>query len=136
MCECCLADCETLGELGPYWSLVRARRDGNRMKAGQLGLRTSNDPTFYLSATPILAPEDSLDPEIGWVHEAWDRFFDAADALEEDLKCDPSTGYSLVSSCLLAGYGPGDDPDVEEVLPIFSQWLCDHLGRMLAVEKP
>jgi hypothetical protein len=133
MCEQCAAATIDIAEFAPGWKFVRATQDGGRMKAGQYGLVTFNDPSYLLSVVPKPAPNGGVirdldnDPALG---KAWDEWFDLAGRIDADLACDPPTGYDLVSACLEAGW---DRPGA--VFPLFTQWLTDRLGRILAGES-
>jgi hypothetical protein len=132
MCEQCAAATINIAEFAPGWNLVRATQDGGRMKAGQYGLVTFNDPSYLLSVVPKPAPNGGVigDDDGPMLHKAWDEWFGIAGRIDADLACDPVTGYALVSACIEAGWDrPGSD------LPLFSQWLTDRLGRILAGES-
>jgi hypothetical protein len=134
MCEQCAAATVDIAEFAPGWRLIQATRDGRLMKAGQYGLVDADDPSFILSVVPQPAPDSGVigdvdnDPALS---KAWDEWIDLEDRIYADMKaCDPVVGYNLISACIEAGWDrPGSD------LPLFSQWLTDRLGRILAGES-
>jgi hypothetical protein len=132
MCEQCAAATIDIAEFAPDWRLIRATRDGSLMKAGQYGLVDGDDPSFVLSVTPQPAPNGGVvgDDDGPTLHKAWDEWFGIAGRMHADLACAPVIGYALVSACIEAGWGrPGSE------LPLFTQWLTDRLGRILAGES-
>jgi hypothetical protein len=131
MCECCSADTEDIGRFAPGWTLVRARRDGRYMKAGQYGLHTYNDPDYVLTITPYPEPRVQWEKPKEWYakrpgyFDAWRAWKDVADQIDADLRraVHPMTAWCLVDACDKAGY------DDEEKL--LHHWLTDRLGRVI-----
>ena len=117
MCEQCVAEARDWGEVLPGWTLIRASRDGNTMKADQWGLVSGNDPDFWWTVTPRPRP-----PEGSADGRAWSL---DADEFEKTLVTDPATGYLLYSAAREAGYaGEGGVR--------FGFWLFARLGEHLA----
>ena len=56
MCEQCLTNIWNFGEVLPELWVVRARRDGEIMEAGDWGLVLCNDPSIVWEKTPLVDP--------------------------------------------------------------------------------
>src|SRR5581483_2364777 len=111
MCEQCMAETKTYGEVLPRWWLVQATKNGHEMKAGDFGLVVCNDPDYIWPEN--LAPRK--DPSFGMTDEefdnmtdetgvAWDEFNDYVEQFSKYLNSDPLTGWMLVNAAKEAGW--------------------------------
>lgn len=110
MCEQCCADTETIGDVLPGISLVRARKQGSKMKPGDWGLVEGNDPFFIWSGEIVPDPFENLtDDEINACTDEQEAEFDRwGDAYEpfRFMECDPRIGYEMISEAIELGYDP------------------------------
>jgi hypothetical protein len=118
MCEQCVAQCLSLGEVVSGIYLVRATRDGMFMKADQWGLVICNDPFMTWTFTPIKFPPDDEDLPI----ECEDYRNDFLD----NCCCFPSEGYKLGQGCVAAGWNP-DEQNMDF-------WLMERIGEYVESE--
>jgi len=133
MCEGCVADTDLICAIFQGWYLVRAKKDGHIMKAGDFGLVRCNDPDFIFSAFPALEPHATLpDEEIGNLPESernkWKDWFCQAQNFDKELKThdvvDFENVYNLVAAAKENGYS-------QEKNGWFAGWLFDYLGECL-----
>jgi hypothetical protein len=111
MCEQCLAETKTFGEVIPHWWLVQATKEGWQMKPGDYGLVYMNDPDFIWpkELVPITDPTFGLSDEEEEAMDAgangkWNEFIERVDKIDGNFWCEPATGYSLVNAAKEAGY--------------------------------
>jgi hypothetical protein len=132
MCEQCTAETITLGDLFPGWRVVKATKNGNMMKAGDLGLVQSDDPDYVIScAVPCIT-----DPSFGMNDEdfdklaedvndtTFDKFMDWAYHVEASLVGHPVSGWSLVQDSKDAGWDYKKDR-------IFGFWLAHKIALVV-----
>ena len=115
MCEQCDTDCVMWRDVLPGWALIRARRDGRLMVAGQYGLLRSNDPDFVWDGAPqIEPPDDGLFGE--WSIGV--RGFDSV------LRLRPEVGWDLVEAATRCGYYRHSHGSL-------AYWLWDHMAKRM-----
>lgn len=113
MCEQCLTNAISFGEVLPGYFLMRARRNGIDWKQGEWGLVEANDPTFTWVSTPTTANcDDVIGPP--------DDFYEAFD-------CTPREGYALTMAAIQKGYDPKETS--------FQNWFFKYLERYLATAE-
>lgn len=133
MCEACIADCKTLGEVVPGLTLVRATRSFQHFKAGDYGLVQSNGPdvTWTVKPTPDLCEGltddeiNDLDPKtllLPWLNDV----AQFTKACQEQLSL--TTAYDIGVLCAKAGFNREEDGNLEH-------WLFHRMGCLLAWEK-
>lgn len=148
MCEQCAADTDMylIGKktsiLSDEMFLVRAKRDGNRMKKGAWGLVTCNDPDFIFHVTPVPCPYWGMTDE--QLDQLPDHESDALTAWETNTE---TFGHELLSSTLTLCYSHyfseiyklmerckacGWNPE-EATL---EKWLFHYLGTFLTAALP
>jgi hypothetical protein len=118
----------------PGWHLMRARKSGSGILAGQWGLVRVNDPDFVWHDTPTPDPFDGLtDEQINdaseELKEADRDFGNGAVAFGSTLKVDPEVGYDLVVAAEAVGFDREEDGSI-------SFWLFDYLGRWIREHAP
>lgn len=148
MCEQCVADTDMylIGKeksiLNNKMFLTRAKKDGNKMKKGDWGLVTCNDPDFIFQTTPEpnpywgmtddqldQLPEHELDALTSWETKT-EKF--GAELLASVLETQHSHYFSnirkLMDLCKVCEWNP------EKIT--LEQWLFHYLGSFLVAAKP
>ena len=121
MCEQCVADCDDLGYVARNIGLLKAKRDGDFMKAGQYGLVECNDPFCLFDETPYPDPDPETTDTQNPAADAWIL---SAGRFRDKLIVHPRLGHFIVESCKSSGYNPETDGDV-------AMWLFDRAGKLI-----
>lgn len=131
MCLQCETNAVHYGYPLPGFALMKAMKtdypnwpEGQKWKEGMYGLVECNDPTVYLTQTPMKDPgEDSSREE--------DRFFEVADATEKDVMQTQYSHkvYKLIAAATTKGYNPETDGR-------FGPWLTNYLAVYLETAIP
>lgn len=109
MCEQCLTNPISFGEIIPGFFLMRARRDGYDWKKGEWGLVEANDPTFIFRITPQI--NDDVDP------------IDLIEFRNEFYGCYPDTGYAFCNACKDAGWD-------SQKMNVYD-WFYNHIAQYI-----
>ena len=137
MCLQCTVDAVSAGAYSedflPGFSLMRSMNDKapEEWPKGALGLVECNNPTFVITATPVLdicfdMSDDEIENMPDDVYREHDtKFYSQVSVLEENLMCEPINGYKLVKAAMSAGY----DPKVHGYR--FAGWLLHKLAEYI-----
>jgi len=120
-------------EFLPGFLLMRSMNDNvpDKWPKGALGLVKSNDPTFVITATPVLdmcfeMSDDEIEAIPDEVYkENETKFYEQVVVLEKELVCHPLEGYALVKAAMSVGY----DPKVHGSR--FAGWLLHKLAEYI-----
>lgn len=132
MCECCSAATLTCGEVLPGVWLVRATRDGHRMKEGDWGLVIQNDPfvhwgfSFEEDPAERLTDEEwgALDPvQKELLNQSSRRVAAIQRQFGELCVFDARFGYGLVERSKKVGYDP-------ETGGTYFYWLYERVRKV------
>jgi len=140
MCEQCQARAVTYvgpkkKNVLPNYFLVRATKNGSKMKEGDWGLVRINDPDYIWSITPLLDPDDGLsDEEIispfkdnNYKEDSnYKEFYKAVSNIEKSLNSGSfDKAIQLGEAMKKSGY----NPHKHGYRSAF--WLCDHIAKFL-----
>lgn len=116
MCEQCIVNPLSFGEVLPGIYLMRARRDGNEMNAGDWGLVYCNGPFFVWSGT-----REKPNPECSYSES------DMSDEFSQ-MMVDPRTGYDLFTKAFAFGFDPNKHN--------FTAWFWEHIFNHVDATEP